>query len=288
MTPDTFHHLTPEPTRLDALHDQPNRRIAATARRRLRRKLGHAAENNDMAMLFQPRIALASGRIIGAEAMISWPDRRNGPPRPPRPLKLAEQIDECPRIGAWALRAACIACAETLPAPASWCVSINISARQLAEGALLGQIAEALEHSGLPGERLELELSEPMLHDVSLDALLTLSAVRDLGISLSIDEFGTGFTSLALLRRLPVTAIKLDPSLLHAVPHGHDDSAILRALIQAGHALGLEIIADGVRNEAQRGFLAGMGCEGGQGSLFGPAMSLAPFQAELRQCMTKP
>jgi EAL domain-containing protein (putative c-di-GMP-specific phosphodiesterase class I) len=265
----------------------PSRRTQAAARRRMQRKLDAAALDNGMEMQFHPRINLATGAIIGAEALIRWPDRRGEMPRPGRFLKLPAQIDQSLRIGAWALSAACSACAESLPADRPWCVSVNVSARQLAEGVLLRQLAAALEESGLPAERLELELTEPLLHDVSLDMLLTLSAVRDLGVGLSIDEFGTGFTSLALLRRLPVTAIKLDRGLLRAVPQEREDTAILRALIEAGHALNLEIVAEGVEREAQRGFLSSVGCEAGQGSLFGPPITLPQLQTALLLRMTK-
>jgi EAL domain-containing protein (putative c-di-GMP-specific phosphodiesterase class I) len=254
----------------------------------MQRKLDAAALGNGMEMQFHPRINLATGTITGAEALIRWPDRRGEMPRPGRFLKLPAQIDQSLRIGAWALSAACSACAESLPPDRPWCVSVNVSARQLTEGVLLRQLAAALEESGLPAERLELELAEPLLHDVSVDMLLTLSAARDLGVGLSIDEFGTGFTSLALLRRLPVTAIKLDRGLLRSVPQEREDTAILRALIQAGHALNLEIIAEGVEREAQRGFLSSVGCEAGQGSLFGLPITLPQLQTALRMRMTKP
>ena len=265
----------------------PNRRTEAAARRRMRRKLDAAAESNSMEMHFQPRVSLSTGAITGAEALIRWPDRRPEAPRPDRFLKLAGQIDQSLSLGGWVLTQACLACAHEGDAGNPWTVSVNISARQLAEGVLLRQIAEALDESGLPAEQLELELAEPVLQDVSLDTLLILSAVRDLGVGLTIDEFGTGFISLALLRRLPATAIKLDRSLLRGVPEEREDTTILRALIQTAGVLGLEIIAEGVQREAQRSFLASVGCEAGQGHLFGPALTLKQLQTAQCLRMTK-
>ncbi len=146
---------------------------------------------------------------------------------------------------------------------------MNVSARQLHDGALLDQVAAALEESGLMPECLELELTESLLIEVETETLLVLSAIRDLGVGLALDDFGTGYASLAVLKRLPLTAMKLDRSLVRDLPGDREDAAIVRAVVETGHALGLHVVAEGIETEAQRVFLASIGCDEGQGYLFG-------------------
>ena len=136
------------------------------------------------------------------------------------------------------------------------------------------------EASGLPPERLELELTESMLIQIDLDALLGLSALRDIGIGLALDDFGIGYASLAMLRRLPLTVLKLDRSLIHGLPHEREDAAIVRAVVETSHALGLRVVAEGIETAEQRDYLTQIGCDEGQGFLFS-----RPIGAEkLRQC----
>jgi len=117
---------------------------------------------------------------------------------------------------------------------------------------------------------------------VSLDTLLTLSAVRDLGVGIALDDFGTGFASLSMLKRLPLTVMKLDRSLIRDLPDNVEDSAIVKAVIETGHALGLTVVAEGIETEAQRAFLSGTGCDEGQGYLFShpvPSDELWPIRS---------
>lgn len=151
------------------------------------------------------------------------------------------------------------------------------------ETLLLDQVAAALADSALPPDRLELELTEALLADPGLDLLLTLSAIRDLGVGLAVDNFGTDLASLTMLRRLPLTTVKLDRGLVRDAAASPGDAALLHALVQAGHALGLSMVAEGVETEAQRSFLAGIGCDAAQGFLFGAAMPGERLAARLRQ-----
>ena len=183
-------------------------------------------------------------------------------------------------FGAWALEAACLAAAAW---PATLVVSVNVAAAQLAGAQLLHQVAAALERSALPPERLDLEFGEAVLAEVDLDALLTLSAIRDLGVGLAVDKFGHGLASLSLLRRLPLTTLKLDRALVRDAADNPEDRAILHAIIQTGHALGLCVVADGVETEAQRSLLASLGCDAAQGHLFAAAMPGGVMAARLRQ-----
>lgn len=224
---------------------------------------------------YQPRLCLATGQIVANEALIRWPDRKQGLIPPSVFIPVAERSDLINLIGAWVLTEACQEAAR-------WDgtrVSVNVSARQLHSGVLPIQLAMAFEQSGLPPDRLELELTESLLVDSSTDTLLALSAIRDLGIGLALDDFGTGFASLSMLKRLPLTVMKLDRSLIGELPTSPEDAAIVRAMVETGRAMRLTTVAEGIETEGQRAYLSGIGCDEGQGYLFShplPAGQLRP------------
>jgi EAL domain-containing protein (putative c-di-GMP-specific phosphodiesterase class I) len=242
----------------------PERRARNAQHRRMARDLAAAVADEAFVLHYQPRLALGGGGWTGAEALIRWPHRRNGLVPPGSFIPLAERTGQITPIGGWVLRAACAEATRW----GSLNVSVNVSARQLADGALLRQVAEALETSGLEPDRLEIELTESMLVDCGLETLLTLSAIRDLGVGIALDDFGTGFASLAMLKRLPLTVMKLDRSMVRDLPGDREDAAIVRAIIATGHALGLGLVGEGIETEAQRAFLSASGCDEGQGYLF--------------------
>jgi EAL domain-containing protein (putative c-di-GMP-specific phosphodiesterase class I) len=252
----------------------------AVQRRRLRRELAEAVRRAELALHYQPRICLRSNAQLGAEALARWPHRRRGLLAPGTFLPLAEAAGLTADIGAWVLHAACTAAAGW---PGELGVSVNVAAAQLAGDHLADQLAAALERSALPPERLTLEFGEAVLADLGLDALLTLSAIRDLGVGLAVDKFGHGPASVSLLRQLPLTTLKLDRMLLRDAADNVEDRAILRALTQAGHALGLVVVADGVETWEQRGLLLEIGCDAAQGYLFSAAVPETGFAAKLRQ-----
>ena len=257
----------------------PDARAEANMRRRLEQDLRQAVAQESFTLHYQPRFCCRTGRIVGAEALIRWSHRRRGLVSPAYFIPLAEQNGLIVKIGAFALSHAC---AEAT----SWSgnesiVSVNVSPRQLSDRALLTQVARALEESGLAPERLELELTESMLLHVDTDTLFCLSALRDRGIGLALDDFGTGYASLGMLRRLPLTAMKIDRSLVRDLPDDREDVAIARAAVQTGHAMGLRVVAEGVETEAQRDFLAAIGCDEGQGYLFARPMPAAQLRARL-------
>ncbi len=250
----------------------PHRREAAAERRRLARELAQATERQRFVLHFQPRADLATGQAVGAEAVLRWPHRRRGLMAQSALVALAEPHGLMPPIGAWALRTACAAARGWPPA---WTVALRLAPSQIDATTLLGQVGTALEESGLPAERLELGLPEAALLATDTELLLALSALRDLGVTLALDEFGAAHASLGLLRRLPLTALKLDRTLLCHLPEDREDAAILRSAVAAARALGLTVIADGVETQAQRALLVASGCELGQGEVFGPAVPQA-------------
>ncbi len=241
-------------------------RAEAARLRRLRRDLTIAVEQQQLVLHYQARLSLATGARTDLEALLRWPHPRRGMLPATSFIPLAEESGQITQVGGWALLAAC---REAMSWPQPWLVSVNVSARQIADKALLGQVAAALDASGLNPERLELELTESTLLGIDVDTLLTLSAIRDLGAGIGVDDFGAEVGSMSMLKRLPLTTMKLDPSLVRDLPFDREDAAIVRTIIDSAHALGLIVVAEGIETEPQRAFLSGCGCDEGQGFLFG-------------------
>jgi EAL domain-containing protein (putative c-di-GMP-specific phosphodiesterase class I) len=250
----------------------------AMERRRLEQELRHTLSQDGFILHYQPRIVLATGAIAGGEALLRWPHRKRGMVAPGLFLPVAERSVLGSHIGGWVLRTACVE-AAAWPDPAM--VAVNVSLRHLTGGCLLEHVAEALQVSGLPAERLELEIPEPALLDAGLDVLFTLAALCDLGSGVAFDNFGAGYASLGVLRKLPLTAVNLDRALIRSVPADREDAAILRVLVETGHALGLKVAAAGIEAGPQRDFLRSLGCDEGQGHLFSHALPSEALRARL-------
>ncbi len=245
-------------------HSPFNPRPPVPGPRRLEAEMRKALAAGAFALHYQPRLDLATGAVRGCEALLRWPARKRHMLPPSVLILAAERSTLICDLGAWVLAEACTEARRW----GGTQVSVNVSGRQLQSGVLPSQLAEALDRSGLPPERLELELNEAALADDSIDTLLALSAVRDLGVGLALDNFGTGWASLAMLKRLPLTTLKLDRSLVRGLPDSREDAALVRAMIRAAHVLGLGVVAGGIETEAQRAYLAALGCDQGQGYLF--------------------
>jgi EAL domain-containing protein (putative c-di-GMP-specific phosphodiesterase class I) len=184
------------------------------------------------------------------------------------------------RMAAIEARMLRVACAEA----ARWGgigVCVDIRASDIHDAALPSRIAHALDASGLAPDLLELGLTEAMLGDGDFETLLALSAIRDLGVGLVLDRFDAGPAALRMLERLPLTGLKLDRALVRELPGNAEGTAIARVIIDAGRALDCVIVADGVATEAQRACLVGLGCQEGQGSLFGAALSAEAMRERL-------
>ena len=230
---------------------------------------------DQLTVAFQPRVCLQTRRVIGAEALARWPHRRLGMVPPRCFIPVAETSGLITALGGWILRAAC---REAVRWPGELSISVNVSAKQLLDGVVRKQVQAALNESGLPPEQLEIELTESMLIDASIDTLLTLSDIRDLGVGIALDDFGTGYAGLATVKRLPLTALKLDRMFVRGVLRRDEDTEIARAVISFGTALGLSVVAEGIAWEAQCQFLKSLGCHQGQSFLLGRPMSAEQFR----------
>lgn len=230
----------------------------------------HEGVGHGEGMRFLSRHLLPTGVRSGLEVQIRWP-------RPWRSVSEGGAGGRMVSFGGRVLHAACHE-AERWSLP--WRISVGVAACQIAQGRLLAQVAEALDDSGLDPERLELELSESTLLEADGDMLLMLSALRDLGTGVGLDDFGAGLASLSLLRHLPLSSLKLDATLVRNLPGDPEDCALVDALVVAAHGAGLEVVAAGIDSESQRGFLVESGCDAGQGRLFGGAAPAGAFRPD--------
>jgi len=257
------------------LRAQAARNIAAE-HRRITARLRQALEQDGFTLLYQPQRDLKSGRARGAEALIRLQHRRRGLILPSHFMPVAEHSEIVIEICNWMLGEAC-------RRAASWqrdfFVSVPVSPRQLAAGKLVKQVIEALARVDLTASRLELALTEAMLIEDNDDVSFALKALRGLGVGLILDNFGTSYTSFSLLKRLPLTMLKLDRSMTLGMAE-QQNVAILRATIETAHALGMGVIADGVEREDQCVMLAGLGCDIVQGARLNPPLPFDVLSAE--------
>ena len=238
----------------------------AAQRRRLRRDLGEATQREAFTLTISLRVRLVDGQVTGADATVRWPHRRRGVVSAASLMPIAERLGHADAIGGWALRAAC---REAAGWPGDARVGVALSAAQLAAADLPERIDRALTESGLAADRLDIGVPERVAAVADEDTILLLEGLRDLGCGVVLEEFGAELASLATLRRLPVTALRLDRGLCRLLPDNRMDAAVVAATIEAARAADVAVIADGVDNEAQRDFLAAAGAYEMTGPLAG-------------------
>lgn len=246
--------------------------------------LRRALERDELLVYYQPIVDIASGRIIGAEALVRWLHPRIGMIQPGEFIPLAEDTGLIIALGQLVLRRVCQDItqwqADGLPAIK---LSINLSARQFRQDDLAENIGQILRQAGVDGSRLAFELTESMvMHDVE-NTLLTLRELKQLGATVSLDDFGTGYSSLSYLKRFPIDVLKIDRSFVRDIHRDSDDSAIAQAVIAMSHKLGLKVVAEGVEDAEQLGLLREFACDQLQGYLFSRPVPAEEFALMLRQ-----
>jgi EAL domain-containing protein (putative c-di-GMP-specific phosphodiesterase class I) len=214
---------------------------------------------------FQPLVDIPTGRIVACEALVRWNHGTRGYIPPIEFLPLAEETGLIVSLGSFVLRAAC---AEA----ASWAddirIAVNLSAVQFGSGDLVSVVAAALAETGLPANRLDLEITQTLLTVDKDEVVKTLTTLRDLGVRVSLDDFGAGSSSLTDLSSFPYDKIKIDRSFVRDVPHRADSAAVVRAVLGLAGALGITTTAEGVETAEELDWLRAQGCQEGQGFLF--------------------
>ena len=260
---------------------QPRKDVDLLSRMRLDHAMRQALQDGQFRLHYQPQIALATGQVIGAEALLRWRDPLRGEISPGEFIPVAEESGFVVPIGEWVLQQAVEQAARWLRQGLRMPVAVNVSALQFQQTQFVEQVAEVLRDAGLPPGLLELELTEGILLRDAQDALHRLEALSALGIGMSIDDFGTGYSSLGYLKRFPIQRLKIDRSFIMGLPGDASDAGIVNAIIQMGRALRLQVIAEGVETEAQRDFLNRAGCDEFQGYLYAPALDPRTFEEKV-------
>lgn len=228
--------------------------------------LRKAVQNNEFVLHFQPLIQLQDGTIQRVEALIRWQHPEFGMVGPTKFIPLAEKTGLIMQIGKWALREACRINKEWQDAGYDPIViAVNISPKQFRHQDIVQIITDALYEYHLEPKYLELEITETAVMDNVDIAISKLKAIHTMGVRISVDDFGTGYTSINYLRQFPVSVLKIDQTFIKGIPHDKNDIAITSAVIALGHNLGLEVVAEGVETAEQLNYLADHGCDLAQG-----------------------
>jgi EAL domain-containing protein (putative c-di-GMP-specific phosphodiesterase class I) len=235
--------------------------------------LKHALELGQLLVQYQPRVSIATGRIVGVEALVRWKHPEFGLIPPAHFIPIAEESGLILPIGEWVLREACLQAAKwRAEGVAPLHMAVNLSPAQFREADLVGVVRRALVDSGLPPEALELELTESMLLGRGDGTVRTLESLKALGILLAIDDFGTGYSSLNYIKRFPIDTLKIDQSFIRDMLSTEQDSTLTTSIVLMGKGLNLTVVAEGVETRSQLSLLRALGCDQAQGFLFSRAV----------------
>jgi diguanylate cyclase (GGDEF)-like protein/PAS domain S-box-containing protein len=252
--------------------------VEAVERLMIKSRLRRAFEHDELRLHYQPKYGLKSGRIEGAEALVRWDQPDRGLLFPSDFIPLAEESNLIIQVGDWVLDKVCAdyrRWQDKVPAPVR--VSVNLSLRQLKQRRFLEKVRETFELHHISPTCLELEITETTLMEDTERTIRILDSLYGMGLHLSIDDFGTGYSSLSALQQFPINALKIDQSFVRDVAVDRDDASIVRTIIQMGHSLGLEVVAEGVESREQLDFLRAENCDFAQGHLFGDPMTGEEF-----------
>jgi diguanylate cyclase (GGDEF)-like protein/PAS domain S-box-containing protein len=262
---------------------EPAMRNAIKARRALKDEVLHAVEAGEFILHYQPQVELRTGTVFGAEALLRWRHPRRGLLLPNAFLSVLESHSLALRLGLWILDEACRQAARwRADGHATFRVSVNLFAAQV-DGGLCDAVMQTLRRHRLPPDAIEIEVTETIALGHDDQVLAPFRALRDRGVRIAFDDFGTGHASLSTLRDFPLTTLKIDRSFIRDLLTEPTDAAIVQALLAMGRGMGLDVIAEEVENQAQATALETMGCRFAQGFLYGKALApenFAPLLAD--------
>lgn len=257
---------------------EPGMRETITRREALEIALRQAVVNGEFELFYQPQIALASGVVIGAEALIRWRHPLRGLVSPGEFMPVVNTTSLSDDVSAWVLRTAIMQAADWQRAGMPVRVGINLSQSQFAAGDLVGDVAALLAQTGVAPGLIELEVTEDIILESAAKTRDVLHGLQALGVKIAFDDFGTGYGSLTYLKEFPLDTIKIDQSFVKNLVPRSDDAAIVSATIDLGHALGLSVIAEGIETEQVARLLAQLGCNEGQGYWISRPVAVQDFE----------
>ncbi len=249
------------------------------ARLEMENALRKAVEHHEFVLHYQPKVRLDSGKVIGVEALLRWNRPEHGLISPQQFIPVLEETGMILTVGTWIIETACAQIRQWMDAgtpPLQ--ISVNVAGRQFIEGDVVGDVARALAAYNIPAALLEMELTESSLMANTETTIESMRQLKELGVQISIDDFGTGFSSLAYLCRFPIDKLKIDIAFVRNITTNPDDATIVRTIIQMAHSLKLHVIAEGVEKLAQLDYLREHGCDEIQGYYFSRPLPLHELQ----------
>lgn len=256
---------------------------------RMENAMRTALANDEMALMYQPKVDVRTGEILGAEALLRWESPELGFVSPVDFIPVAESTGMIVAIGHWVLETACKQTVEfRRDCKPDFKIAVNVSIRQLYESGFHDSVDDVLKRTGLPPEALIIELTENMIMDDVEANIGKLSLLRDLGVGISVDDFGTGYSSLSYLQRFPIDQLKIDRSFIMEIETADAKAPIVKAIVSLAHDLELSVVAEGIEEQVQLDHIRMLGCEEYQGYLKSRPLSAIDFQQlmqeELRKC----
>jgi EAL domain-containing protein (putative c-di-GMP-specific phosphodiesterase class I) len=254
----------------------PTMDVAAMRRLELETQLRRAIEKGELRVYYQPEVEIESGNLVGMEALVRWEHPERGLISPSEFIPVAEETGLILPIGRWVLYEACRQAKEwqdKYRRDLALMVSVNLSGKHFQQATLIEEVSEVLRKTGIEAKHVILEITETVVMEGAETTIEILRKLKSIGVLLAIDDFGTGFSSLAYLKRFPVDLLKIDKSFVDGVALNGHDTAIVQAIIDLGHALGLKVIAEGVETREQVAQLRALGSELGQGFYYSKPLS---------------
>jgi len=241
-----------------------------------------AIQHDEFILAYQPQVDLKSRRLVGIEALVRWRHPEMGLLPPGEFIPLAEETGFILQLGEWVLEQACLQARLWMNmTPCPFRLGVNLSGRQFWQDDLVDAIARILAETGLPPDRLELEITESMLMTDLESAIEKMLQLNAMGVRLAIDDFGTGYSSLAALKQFPIQSLKIDKSFIKELEANANDAAIVASIIALAHTMNLSVVAEGIETRGQYDLLARQGCEAAQGYLFSPPLPAAELTQKL-------
>jgi diguanylate cyclase (GGDEF)-like protein len=262
----------------DYVHFSPEMSEISHERLQLESRLRRALQQEEFELFYQPIVNTSNGNLLAAEALLRWNNPEIGQVMPDRFIPLAEETGLITAIGEWVIQQACqnaVAWKNQLGRDIG--ISVNVSPRQFRAAGFVTSVMDALSSSGLAAEFLELEITERLILDNSIETAQILQELDEHGVRLSVDDFGTGYSALSFLKSFPFDTLKIDKSFVQDVLKDPDDAVLVSAIINMAHSMGLRLIAEGVEEEEQVQFLQKAGCDCAQGYFYSRPLPAIEF-----------